>query len=85
MFVSLSSVSLISYNPHGQLQPVPIGSRSCVPLVASGKAERSLIILSPKARHFACIASEISLILDYVCCLMVEGRYERSKAIENLY
>ena len=51
MFVFLSFESLTSYNSHEQLQPVPAGSHSCVPLVASGKAEWSFMILSPKARH----------------------------------
>ena len=51
MFVFLSFESLTFYNSHEQLQPVPASSHSCVPLVASGKAERSFMILSPKARH----------------------------------
>lgn len=64
MFVFLSFESLTSYNSHEQLQPVPGGNHSCVPLVASGKAERSLITLSPKARHLDWIASEIIDITD---------------------
>ena len=67
MFVFLSFESSTSYNPHEQLLLVPAGSHSCVPLVASGKAERSLMILSLNAKHFACIASEIIDIVEVRC------------------